>query len=339
MSIRESLRRKALLLPLISLFIFLLLILYHQYSRPPGTTEKEVILDIPPGRTLREIAERLKEEGLIRSPLLFRLTATYQGKGRRLQSGEYLLSPTMRPEEILDILYRGRVYLHRVTIPEGYNIRETADLLERKGLLKGDEFLALAADPGFASSLGLEAASLEGYLFPDTYLLSRRMDGAAIARKMVENFKRRFTPKHQERAKEVGLTVHEIVTLASIIEKEVKVPEERPLVSAVFHNRLKNGIPLQADPTVLYALPPGTDNIRKDDLSVDSPYNTYLHKGLPPGPIASPGTDSIIAALYPAEEDYLYFVSRNDGSHHFSRTLSEHNRAVKLYQRGNLSPQ
>ena len=195
------------------------------------------------------------------------------------------------------------------------------------------EFLLLAKDPAFIQALELDVRSLEGYLFPTTYRFAKYSKPENMIRTMVAFMSKAVTPERRARAAELGMSVHEVLTLASVIEKETGAAEERRLISAVFHNRLRRKIPLQSDPTVIYALEGFDGNLRKRDLGVDSPYNTYRVRGLPPGPIANPGLESILAALYPAKASYLYFVSRNDGTHHFSSTLAEHNRAVDKYQR------
>jgi UPF0755 protein len=238
----------------------------------------------------------------------------------------------MQPLKLLEILKEGRVILHEIRIPEGYNARQVGRLLEEKGLLTQETFTPLIHDPDFIRRLGIDATSLEGYLFPETYYFSKHVQGEEVIETMVSRFKRAIPLEWSQRARELRLTEHQMVTLASIIEKETGVDDERPLISAVFHNRLKRHIPLQSDPTVIYALPDFTGNLTRKHLSRASPYNTYRVKGLPPGPIANPGAKSLEAALYPADVNYLYFVSKNDGSHYFSMTLVEHNRAVQYYQ-------
>jgi UPF0755 protein len=227
------------------------------------------------------------------------------------------------------------VVRYQIIIPEGYTVRQIALRLAEKGIVEQqEEFLSLAFSVNFAGSLGIEGAGVEGYLFPDTYLFPKGVASAEVIRTMVGKFRRVYVPAFSQRAAELGMTDKQIVTLASIIEKETGVPEERPLVSAVFHNRLKRGMPLCSDPTVIYGIKAFDGNLRKLDLMRMTPYNTYLSRGLPPGPIANPGASAIQAALYPAPTNYLYFVSRNDGTHHFSATLREHNEAVWKYQKG-----
>lgn len=308
---------------------------YHWMTKPLVPQESSGparIVDIPEGTAFRQVAALLEKEGIIASQWAFLLLGKLTMSDRKILAGEYALHPAMRPPDILAHLQSGRVVLHAVTIPEGYTADQIAALLEQKGLAEKGEFIRLVHDRAFIRSLSLEAASLEGYLFPDTYRFPRHKQARDLITIMVAGLWQAFTPEFLARARNVNMTPHEVLTLASLIEKETSVGDERPLISAVFHNRLKRRIPLQSDPTVIYGLPAFNGNLTKRDLAVASPYNTYRVAGLPPGPIASPGADSIRAALYPAATNYLYFVSRNDGTHKFSSTLVEHNRAVEKYQ-------
>jgi UPF0755 protein len=294
--------------------------------------EKKRVL-ILRGSTFQEVVHLLDEEGMLRSPTRFYLMARILGIAGRVKAGEYELSTAMMPSAILHKLVTGDVVKYRVVIPEGYTVRQIAVRLADQGIIdEQEEFLSVAFSPDFAVGLGMTGDGVEGYLFPDTYLFSKEIAPAEVIKAMVENFKRVYAPDFSLRAAELGMTDREVVTLASIIEKETGLAEERPLISAVFHNRLKRGIPLCSDPTVIYGIADFDGNLRKRDLEKKTPYNTYLIRGLPPGPIANPGRSSILAALYPAPVKYLYFVSRNDGSHHFSATLREHNQAVRRYQ-------
>ena len=302
-------------------------------STQGGATPTVKIVDIPDGASLRQVAALLEQQGLVRSRwsvvLLEKLSRSHQA----VRSGEYALHPGMRPSEILAELRLGHVLLHTVTIPEGYTIAQIAQTFEQKGLGRAEEMERLARDRAFIQSLGLTVESLEGYLYPDTYRFARRVSSKEILGAMVDGLRRVFTADLQSRAAELKLTLHEVLTLASVVEKETGSGEERPYVSSVFHNRLQRRIPLQSDPTVIYGIKNFDGNIRKKDLSSPSPYNTYRVRGLPPGPIASPGVQSIRATLFPAPTNYLYFVSRNDGTHYFSATLAEHERAVDKFQR------
>jgi UPF0755 protein len=300
------------------------------------------IVVIPEGASFHQAATLLEREQLIKSRSAFVLLAKAQEAERKIHPGEYELHAAMPPEEILAKLLAGRVMLHPVTIPEGYTINQIADVLADLRITDRAEFMRFASDKAYLKTLGMSANTAEGYLYPDTYRLTRPTSGKEIIKVMVGQFGQVMTQEWQARAKDIHLTVHEVVTLASVIEKETGSGDERPRISSVFHNRLKKRIPLQSDPTVIYGLPTFDGNLHKKDLSNPSPYNTYRWAGLPPGPIASPGADSIRAALYPAASTYLYFVSKNDGTHQFSATLVEHNKAVEKYQkrpfrRGNRS--
>jgi UPF0755 protein len=291
------------------------------------------IVTIAEGSAFQQVASLLEREGLIKSRSAFVLLGKAQEAERKIHPGEYELHAAMPPAEILSKLISGKVVLHSVTIPEGYTIVQIADVLAQHQLVDRAEFVRLAKDKAFAKTLGVQAESLEGYLYPDTYRFPRAISTKDIIKTMVEQLKQVLTAEWEQRAKEMHMTMHEVLTLASVIEKETGAGEERPQISSVFHNRLKKKIPLQSDPTVIYGLPNYDGNIHKKDLSHPSPYNTYRWAGLPPGPIASPGALSIQAALFPVSSSYLYFVSKNNGTHQFSATLVEHNRAVEKYQK------
>jgi UPF0755 protein len=291
------------------------------------------IVVIPEGATFLQAAALLEREQLIRSRSMFVMLGKSQEADRKIQPGEYEFNGAMPPAEILSKLLTGRVLLYAVTIPEGYTINQIADVLEGQHITSRTEFLRVASDRTFIKTLGISAETVEGYLFPDTYRFARATPPKDVIRTMVDQLGHVVTGEWQARAKEMNLTFHQVLTLASVIEKETGAGDERPHISSVFHNRLKRRIPLQSDPTVIYGLPNFDGNLHKKDLFHPSPYNTYRWAGLPPGPIASPGADSIRAALYPAMSKYLYFVSRNDGTHHFSATLLEHNKAVEKYQK------
>ena len=239
----------------------------------------------------------------------------------------------MLPTEVLEILQEGRILFRTATIPEGHTTFQIAELLDNLGFANRETFLQLAFDKQCVSELKIEADNLEGYLFPNTYNIHRGMNEKEIIWEMVEEFWQVMTPDLQEEIRQKGFTIHEIVTLASIIEKEAQVGEERELISAVYNNRLKIKMKLDSDPTVIYGLKNFNGNLTKADLQSESPYNTYRRRGLPPGPIANPGEASILAAIHPADVKYLYFVSRNDGTHEFSNSYREHIRAVRKYQK------
>lgn len=305
---------------------------YFQASRPLSEDSKAVVVEIKPGMTIKKVSTLLGSRQLIRSPSSFELLAYLKEKQRKIQIGEYRLSPSNLPADILKQITSGKnTLLHPVTVPEGYRITEIAGLLARRGLVDEETFVQGTQSDRFKAHMGVDL--LEGYLFPDTYHFSKYVTSDAIILTMLNNFKRRVDIiEIRRRGKALNLNVDEILALASIIEKETGLDSERKTIASVFHNRLKKNMRLQTDPTVIYAIKNFDGNLRKKDLSIDSPYNTYKYKGLPPGPIANPGLQSIQAALYPADTDYLYFVSRQDGSHQFSKTLREHKQAVGKYQ-------
>jgi UPF0755 protein len=299
----------------------------------PSIAQPMQVVIVPEGVSFRQVASLLKSRKLIRSRAAFTLLAKLTSADRRIIPGEYELHAGMQGSEILAKLFNGRVVLHPVTIPEGFTAVQIGEVLEQKGLAKREAFVKLVHDRGFIHSLELDTASLEGYLFPETYRFPRNVDTKEIVAAMVKAFWRTFTSEFRERAKELNMTVHQVLTLASVIEKETSVESEQGIVSGVFHNRLRRRIPLQSDPTVIYGLRAFDGNLRKRDLVAYSPYNTYRIRGLPPGPIANPGAGALRAALFPVKSTFLYFVSRNNGTHEFSSTLTEHNRAVQKYQR------
>ncbi|MBC2711482.1 MAG: endolytic transglycosylase MltG [Desulfosarcina sp.] len=301
-------------------------------DRPVGTAGIEKLFTVSPGQGLKKTAEALRQEGLVSDALRFTILARLDKKDKLLKAGEYFFSTTMTPREILGQLVEGRVHLYRLTIPEGYNLVQIAAAVAAAGLESENHFLDAARNPEIAKHFGIEADTLEGYLFPDTYYFPRGLDSTTIIATMVKQFRAAFKPAWEQQAKELGISVHEVVTLASIIEKETGAPQERPVISSVFHNRLKIGMRLETDPTVIYGIPDFDGNIKRRHLETYTPYNTYKIKGLPPGPIASPGALAMEAALYPAQSDYLYFVSKKDGTHQFSTTIKEHNAAVRKYQ-------
>lgn len=306
----------------------------HFWNTPAEDPGHEVLVTIPSGTSFVSASRQLVDAGIVRSLKPFVLLGKIKGLSNSIQAGELMFRTDMTPREALDVLVRGKAVSYQVTIPEGYNVRMILTLLAEKGLGDLERFRSLAKDPEFVRGLGVPADSLEGFLFPDTYSWPKGLSEEDILRQMVARYHSVFTEGMRARAREIGMTEVEVVTLASIIEKETGVPEERDRVSAVFHNRLKKGYRLQTDPTVIYGLKNYDGNLTKKDLSTDHPYNTYTRSGLPIGPIANPGKASLEAALYPAKVNYLYFVARGDGTHVFSNTLVEHNRAVAVYQLG-----
>ncbi|HET57678.1 MAG TPA: endolytic transglycosylase MltG [Deltaproteobacteria bacterium] len=306
---------------------------FHRYANSPlnpaaGTT----VINIPRGASFVDIAELLEREGILHHRRVFSLIARILEFHRDLKAGEYEISGSATPLEMLEQLKKGVVKGYLVTVPEGFSIEQAADCFAAQGLADREIFISLVEDRDFLSSLGIEAKSAEGYLFPDTYRVTRSNDEAAIIRLMVQRFRQALPTDLKVKTERLEYSLHEIITIASLIEKEATMDEEKPLISAVFHNRLKRGMRLQSDPTVVYQAEDFSGRIRKKDLLRKTPYNTYLISGLPPGPICNPGAASIKAALNPASVDYLYFVAKNDGTHHFSSNLFDHNKAVIKYQ-------
>jgi UPF0755 protein len=305
----------------------------HEFARTPaGFTGIDEKFLVSPGKSFSSIAKDLHTAGLVRSRIKFRILSRITGADRKIMAGEYLLSAALTPDRILEKLVSGDVILYRLTIPEGFSVAQIAAILEGSGWGSQKEFFSFALNPAFVENLNIGTADLEGYLFPDTYLFPKNTSPGKIIGAMTGRFKSVFSEQWEKRAKDLGFTVHQIVTLASIIEKETGDPKERPLISSVFHNRLRQGMRLETDPTVIYGIKDFNGNLTREHLKTPSPYNTYLNYGLPPGPISNPGCKSLEAALYPADSDFLYFVSRKDGTHHFSSNLNDHLRAVRKYQ-------
>ncbi len=300
-----------------------------------GFSEPEVFVEIPQGAGVSGIASRLAAAGVVSNALAFRVAARLSGDERKLQAGEYRFAESATPGEIVSRLARGDVYARLVTFREGLTMWEMADVFAASGIGTAAEFLTEARDASRIKDLDPRASSLEGYLFPDTYKMPRATGAKGTVDAMVAGFRRVFDADLRAAAAARGLSVHETVTIASIVEKETGQAQERPLISAVYQNRLRIGMPLQCDPTVIYALQLArrwNGNLTREHLMMNSPYNTYRNPGLPPGPIASPGRGSLEAAVRPATAPYLYFVSKNDGSHVFASTLAEHNRNVQEWQ-------
>lgn len=308
--------------------------LLYQYATTPASASQDgQVVEIKPGMTLKQVAHFLADKELLSEPSTFMLYTYLQGEQNHIQAGEYRFSPSMPPRDILEALTSGMAVLYTVTIPEGYRITDIAGLLEAKGLVDKPAFIEATRNRELLESLHIPSGSLEGYLYPETYKFSKAGGARRIVQTLLDTFKERvLQPERVQQAEAMQFTFHEIITLASLIEKETGLGKERKLISSVFHNRLAKKMRLQTDPTVIYAMVNFDGNIRKKDLSIDSPYNTYKHFGLPPGPIASPGLESIQAALDPEESDFLYFVSRKDGSHQFSTNYKDHVRAVQKYQ-------
>ena len=302
---------------------------YKGYEGP------EQFVEVPAGASPNTIGRRLASAGVVRDLATFRYALARSGQARRLQAGEYRFDRPLTPREVIDMLARGAAYARSVTFREGLTIRQMGAVYQESGLGTAKDFIAATQNASLIRDLDPEAQDLEGYLFPDTYAMPRRASASQLVEKMVAAFRAALTPDMIERARARGMSVRELVTLASIVEKETGQAAERPKVAAVYANRLRIGMGLQCDPTVIYALERAgryTGNLTREDLRFDSPYNTYRYAGLPPGPIAAPGRASLEATLAPADVPFIYFVSRNDGSHAFASSLAEHNRNVFEYQ-------
>lgn len=318
------------LFALVVLAVVALANLWVFVQTPAETGAESLIVErgTPPGRVI----ESLHKKNLISSIPLFKAYLLLKGSAGKIRAGEYSFPPRVTPAEILDLLLKGDFATRRITIPEGWTVREIAEALGKANLVNPDRFLHKCGDLDFIRSLGLPATSLEGYLFPDTYEIYKPKDEEEVLKRLVERFQEIYEGQFEARAREIGMTTEEAVTLASLVEKETGQAEERPVIASVFLNRLKKGMPLATDPAVIYGIPNFSGNLTRQDLNRPGPYNTYLNAGLPPTPIANPGAEAIRAVLYPAETDYLYFVSKNDGTHRFSKTEAEHNAAVRKYQ-------
>jgi UPF0755 protein len=307
---------------------------WQALQAPLGSQAKS--LEVPRGTSFYQLVSKMADQRLVEDPAALKLYSKLRPEVRNLKAGEYAITPEDSTLSILDRIVRGAVMQHAVTLPEGWNIKEIAAILESAGIAEAAEFIALTKDPQTVAQYGIEGDSLEGYLFPDTYHFARGLGAAGVIKAMITRFRQAMPPDFEAKAGEFGLTAHQAVILASIIEKETGDKSERNLISAVFHNRLKKKMRLQSDPTVIYGIVDYDGNIRKRDLQTTTPYNTYRINGLPKGPIANPGREALLAVIQPAQVGYLYFVSKNDGTHYFSSTLVEHNRAVELYQKSLL---
>ena len=305
---------------------------YYVFYWTPANGSYPVEVRVEQGDSLATVVRKLRDQRLIANGFLFSLWARLNGLEKKIHQGLYRFETRVPPREILDRLVTGRGIFQTVTIPEGLAIKEIAELLDKMQIANKYKFIEEAANPTLLATLGLSEKGLEGYLFPSTYHFTPATSEKDIISAMVEQFRKISMPLLNQRDDTSSLSSHEILTLASIIEKETGVDSERPLVSAVFHNRLKRLMPLQSDPTVIYGIKEFNGNLTRKNLQDSSPYNTYRITALPPGPICNPGLSSIRAALQPAQVPYLYFVSKNDGTHLFSATIEAHNQAVKLYQ-------
>jgi UPF0755 protein len=313
------------------------IIVYLNLLMPISTQDIWKEIKIPKGASYSQGIDILKNNGLVNNKKIFLMLARITKTDRKLGAGYYNLNHSMSPWEIFDRLRKGKIVNYTITIPEGATLDDIKALFADTGLID-DNSWDLVHDREFLASLNIDAPSLEGYLFPDTYIFAKGANPGDILSIMVQRLREKFDEQLQDRALDMGMSERKILTLASIIEKEALFNKERPVISAVYHNRLKINMRLQADPTVVYGIKKIQDGITRSDLKRKTRYNTYVNYGLPPGPIASPGIRSIKAALYPSNVSYIYFVSKNDGTHHFSETGEEHLEAVILYQRKKRKP-
>jgi len=293
----------------------------------PGEGKTVCDVSFPPGSGIRKLVSDLKTGGVIRSSWHFILMTRLRGEAHHLKAGDYRFSDYMTPDVILRKIVSGDVDYRKFTLPEGYSMYQAAELLEQKGYFKKEAFLEKCRDKALLQRLGIEEATVEGYLYPATYNLSRGDGEEQLLGQMVGQFNKAYSALKEKSR----FSRREIITLASIIEKEAVSADEKPLISSVFHNRLRIGMPLQSDPTAIYGVRAFSGKVSKADIQRNTPFNTYLNKGFPPGPIGNPGIDAITAAMNPAKSDYLYFVARQDGTHQFSRNLADHNHAVARY--------
>lgn len=332
---RRNFKRHSFLLLIVALALILTLFQIKDLTEAASTVSQEINVTIPVGSSNQQIAKILADSGVIKNKYAFLLLSKYLGYDKSLKAGSYILDSAWSLTQVLEELSKGQVQTTTFTIPEGYHIEQIADRLSAKGLVNREKFLSMADsskfDFPFLKDVDGEGYLLEGYLFPDTYQITKEMDESDIIKMMLKRFTEVYDEEMRDRAKIMGLTDHELITIASMIEKEAKFDEDRPLIASVIYNRLKIGMPLQIDATIQFALGKPKAKLYKKDLKVESPYNTYLNYGLPPGPIGAPGKASIQAALYPENTDYLFYLAKSDGTHVFSKTLQEHNAAKQKY--------
>ncbi len=299
---------------------------------PARAGNKTIEIEIPKGATFKQVVEILYNQRLIRDKNIFLLIGRITGADRKMRAGYYSIWGNMSPLDIFKIIRKGQIIEYEIKIVEGDSLLEISEKLAETRIMTKEDFTKLSKEPDFLAFYDIESNSIEGYIFPDTYLIPKGVLPEDAIGSMIDRMREKYSHELLTRTEEIGMTEREVLTLASIIEKEAVVDSERPLISAVYHNRLKKNMLLQADPTAIYGIKSSREKITSKDLQRKTLYNTYVIKGLPPGPIASPGIKSIIAALYPAVVPYVYFVSNNDGSHQFSVTAKEHLAAVKSYR-------
>ncbi|MEW6571528.1 MAG: endolytic transglycosylase MltG [Nitrospirota bacterium] len=324
--------KKSILFPVAGSAIVLLIYLCIQLLMPLPIGNRNIEIEIPKGATFRQVIDILSKEEILTDKNLFLVLGRLTGMDRKIRAGYYSIYGSMNLLDLFRIFRRGQIIEYEITIVEGDSLTEIANKMSEKRIVSEKDFWRLASDKDFLFLYDIGAPTFEGYLFPDTYKIPKGMSPEESIGMMIGRMREKFSDKLIARAAELGLSENEVLTLASIIEKEAVTDGERPIISAVYHNRLKKKIPLQADPTAIYGIKSSKKKITSSDLRRKTPYNTYVVNGLPPGPIASPGLKSIIAALHPAQVPYIYFVSNNDGTHQFSVTAEEHAAAVKAYR-------
>ena len=315
-----------------AVFIFFCVLLISYSATSIDKKKITVVVDIPTGSSFLKVTEILNSAGLVKSRFFFYSLAITKRATRNIRAGEYEFNTSLTPAAVIDKLIRGDIKTYPVTIPEDFSVKEIAARLEYYKLIDNETYFDLTRDKNFLISLGIMADSIEGYMFPDTYVFNRSMSTRQIMKIMVSQFWKKVTPEMVKKAEEMGFNTHQFVTFASIVGKESGADAEKPLISAVFHNRLKKKMRLQSDPTAVYDLENYEGKVLKKHLKRNSPYNTYIIYGLPPGPIANPGVTSLNATLYPAPVKYLFFVSKKDGTHFFSDSLDMHNKAINRYR-------
>ena len=314
--------------------VFVGLISTLQYLPYQGSRPQKIIFEVKRGESLTSITNRAEQADILLSPLAFKWTSRLSGQSKSFKSGQYQLEGSISASGFMDMLIEGREILLSVTIPEGYRMTEIFQLLKRQGFQNRGEYLKWADNPKFVASLKLpvQTHTLEGFLYPETYFFPKEASERLILAKMVETFKQKVPIGYDKLARRVGLNYYQAMTLASIVEKETSKGFERPHISSVFHNRLKKGMKLQTDPTVIYGIKNYKGNIRRKHLKAYHPYNTYVISGLPPTPIANPGMQSLLAAVRPKATGDLFFVARGDGTHEFTTNFKDHRRAIRRYQ-------
>lgn len=328
-------RRHRLLLLVVLVLVAPLAVLGGRFAlflRTAVAPPAPVQVTVAPALAIGETAARLATAGVVADGGQFRWLVRLRGADGAIKSGVYEFSRAATPDQVLARLRAGDVVRRRLTIPEGFTVRDIARRIEAAGFGRSDEVLALLRDPELLQRLDFPAPTLEGFLFPETYFFAVETRPRQVLQTMLKEFRRRLTPELVAAGRRHGLTPLQLVTLASVVQKEAGRSDEMPLIASVYHNRLRRRMPLQADPTVIYGIANFDGNLTRRHLETWTPYNTYRIAGLPPGPIASPGAEALRAAAFPAETRFLYFVARGDGSHAFSATLSEHNENVRRYQ-------